>query len=191
MVVSHGSIARTAAFALAAACAVHAQPSAAAEPPVSEHVSLIYQGNPDTVCPFDATKGINARSFFRIWPSGARAQRPFIVPPGRDLVVTDVSWAAPYFLSSTAPVVGASAMLKLAVHRPNGQHQIVVFESQPMAITPENASAQLGTTEYMTTGIRVGPWRVLCAAVDDQGAGFDAGTLDPAAVYLHGRLVSR
>lgn len=141
--------------------------------------------------PLGPDNGINSRSFFRVFPSGARASDRFVVPAGKELVITDVSWAAPYFLSATTPQVGTSAMLKLAIHKPSGQHQIVVFESKPVAITADNATAQLGTTETMTAGIRIGAWRILCASIDSQGAGFDAGVLDPSGVYVHGYLIAR
>ena len=155
----------------------------------SQLVQLIYQGDNNSVCPSGG--GINARSFFRIWASGDRADSKFVVPAGKELVVTDVSWAAPWFVSGTRPVVGQSAILKLAIHIRNGTHKMVSFISSPVVITGENQSARIGTTEHMTAGFRVGPNRILCASVDNKAAGFDAGTLDPGNVYVYGYLISR
>lgn len=157
--------------------------------PNFQHVSLTYQGDPNSKCPYGGS--IAARSFYRIWASGDRADNRFIVPRGKELVVTDVSWSAPWFVTGTQPIVGQSALLKLAIHASGGAHKIVSFISEPVVITGENQSARIGTTEYMTAGFRVGPSKILCAAIDSRAAGFDKGTLDPGGVYVNGYLINK
>ena len=45
--------------------------------------------------------------------------------------------------------------------------------------------------EYLTAGFRVGSYKILCASIDDQAAGFDAGTLDPGLVQVNGYLINK
>ena len=154
-----------------------------------EHVTLQYLGDVTSTCPSNEP-GIAHRSFKRIFPWGA-VSRKFVVPAGKHLVVTDVSWTAPYFVTGTTPVSGESAMLKLAIHTPDGDHKVQIFVSTPVVITPQNQSAKVGTSEHMTTGFRVGAGRILCASISNVAAGFDAGTLDPELIFLNGYLVAQ
>jgi hypothetical protein len=154
-----------------------------------EHVTLQYLGDVTSTCPSNEP-GIAHRNFQRIFPSGERSRR-FVVPAGKHLVVTDVYWTAPYFVTGTIPVSGESAMLKLAIHAPNGDHKAQIFVSTPVVISPRNQSAKVGTSEHMTTGFRVGAGKILCASISNLAAGFDAGTLDPETIFLNGYLVAQ
>src|SRR5210317_387200 len=41
-----------------------------------------------------ATFCSNDLSFYRVWPDGSRAAKPYMVPAGKFLMITDVVWTA-------------------------------------------------------------------------------------------------
>jgi hypothetical protein len=155
------------------------------------HVTLVYLGDNNSVCPANPPR-INKRSFYRVDPWGNIPSTKFKIPKGKELVITDVTWNAPYsFSSSPTPlIIGDSAVLKLGIHKASdGSHIIIPFESRPVPITTEN-HRRVGSTEFMASGFRVGHGRILCAIVDDVGAGLTAGKYDPSLVTLHGYLIN-
>lgn len=94
-------------------------------------------------------------------PSGGESQQEFIVPAGKELVITDVVWAAVPG-TSAGWIDGRSLAGRLEVFTETGDKTGDVFDL-PIVITPsgETGSYQGGSAN-LTAGLRIASRRILC-----------------------------
>jgi hypothetical protein len=131
---------------------------------IQDHVTLVDREHPgETKCD---TNSFENRAFFRVSPEGKVEAKPFSVPKGRLLVVTDVEWSA-YGGPNDTIDLKPDRTLRLTIHVGNA-NQIsdnpVVFMS---ALTLDQAAAQgrPGRSEYCTAGFVVASGRRICPNV--------------------------
>ena len=117
---------------------------------ISDHVvlrdgSLSGRGLP--VCP--PTASFKDKALFRVFPDGTRASDPFTVPPGRQLVITDVEWTVNGL--SRAPLTpGATVRTRLQIGSDMTFDQ--VFLSRTVEVGSERGD--VSGNEQLTTGFR-------------------------------------
>jgi hypothetical protein len=128
---------------------------------IQDHVTLVDREHPgETKCD---TNSFENRAFFRVSPEGKVEAKPFSVPKGRLLVVTDVEWAA-YGGPNDTVALKPDTTLRLEIHVGNAKQIIdnpTVFIS---SITLDQAAAagRPGRSEYCTAGFVVAAGRRIC-----------------------------
>jgi hypothetical protein len=91
--------------------------------------------------------------FFRLTPEGISQEKPFRVPSGSYLVITDVDW---YYING---VPGATQILRLIVENlKNSSKRGKALESTALL----SALGTGGRNEHLTTGFAVAPEARLC-----------------------------
>jgi hypothetical protein len=184
------TIAGPLACVVVAAMALAGQPAAAQishqGQPISDHVvlrdgSLSGRGLP--VCP--PTASFKDKALFRVFPDGTRASDPFTVPPGRQLVVTDVEWTVNGLSSGPSLTPGATVRTRLQIGSDMTFDQ--VFLSRTVEVGSERG--YVSGSEQLTTGFAVAPNTTICA----DSAEFGSNTIRSARLVelvLRGYLIS-
>jgi hypothetical protein len=139
---------------------------------VNEHVTLIAREHEGSECD---TLSFKNKALFRVSPDGDVDAKPFKVPKGRLLVVTDVEWSA-YGGPNGTNDLDPNRTLTLTIHVGN-QQQITnnpaVFMSS-LTIDQAAAGGRPGKSEYMTAGFLVGTGRRICPNVSQVEPSFVA-----------------
>jgi len=127
----------------------------------------------------------------RISPGLTVSGRPFEVPFGRVLIVTDVEWLAAPPSTELPHTVGGGLSLRISATAGGGVFE-TLFRSASIPITEANKYAYLGTSEHLTTGFVVGPGVDLCPVAQSRksppGAS-RANIVDDGEVTVRGYLV--
>lgn len=134
------------------------------------------------------------RAFYRVFADGTQATEPFVVPPKRYLVITDLEWSA-YGGSGGNDLspftAGNSLHMDLWLLNPDlGDLYQHVFSSAPLVLDANAATAILGGSEHMTSGILVGPSVNICPSASQRQRNFGA-TAYIDNVILHGYLIAK
>lgn len=112
----------------------------------------LFSNGPDTQC-----GGSSTGPFVRVGANGDFANSEFQVPPGQELIVTDVVWSA------SANWSGGAATLRFFAFQPGSSFLRTVLNT-PVVLEPENGSRVIGGTVNLTAGTRVATRRVLCVS---------------------------
>jgi hypothetical protein len=174
---------RTLTLAVFTALAVALSPAAAVthlvQPVAANHVTLVDGPSGPNPC---GTLSFQNRSFFRVLPNATMSTLPFVVPQGRNLVVTDVEWSAYGGPLGTVPLaVGTTLRLKifLVAGASSGQ----VFSSRGITLDANSAAGRPGSSEQLTAGFVVGPGVSICPYVYQETPSFGA------SVYIDGIIL--
>jgi len=105
----------------------------------------------------------------RVFSNGTRV-RPFSIPAGSDLVVTDVSWEIVWEDTAAFPQPGTQASFSIALVNSTGSPHAVFLAS---SIVPQYSSGaglvESGGSEHMTAGFVVSSTTTMEAATDGTG----------------------
>jgi hypothetical protein len=167
-------------LAVFTALAVALSPAAAVthlvQPVAATHVTLVDGPSGPNPC---GTLSFLDRSFFRVFPNATTSALPFVVPPGRNLVVTDVEWSAYGGPLGTSPLV-AGRTLRLKIFLVAGASSGQVFSSRGITLDSNSAAGRPGSSEQLTAGFVVGPGVSICPVVNQEDPSFGA------AVFIDG-----
>jgi len=173
-----------------AAVAVAGQPAAAQishqGQDISEHVVLrdgSLTGRFEAVCP--PTASFKDRALFRVLPDGTRASDPFMVPGGRQLVITDVEWTVDALATGLPLTPGATVRTRLQIGSATTFNP--VFLSRTVEVSSERGS--VSGSEQLTTGFVVASNTAICPG----SAEFSAGAVKSARLIelvVRGYLIS-
>ena len=184
------TIARPLACVVVAAMALAGEPAAAQishqGQDISDHVVLrdgSLGGRGLAVCPPNAS--FKDKALFRVFPDGTRASDPFTVPPGRQLVITDVEWTVNGLSQGPSLTAGATVRTRLQI----GSDMTFdhVFLSRTVQVGSERG--HVSGNEGLTTGFVVAPNTTICA----DSAEFSSNTVRSARLVelvLRGYLIS-
>jgi hypothetical protein len=126
---------------------------------VSEHVVLrdgSLTGRFEAVCP--ATSSFKDRTLFRVWPDGTQASEPFLVPAGRQLVITDVEWTVDALGTGLPLTPGETVRTRVQIG--SGTTFNKVFLSRSVEVGSERG--RVSGSEQLTTGFVVAPNTAIC-----------------------------
>ena len=131
---------------------------------VKDHVTLVAGEHPDdNSCD---TLSFKNKALFRVSSDGKVEGKPFNVPKGRLLVVTDVEWSA-YGGPNGTNNLEPNRTLTLTIHVGNAaqiQDNPAVFMSS-LTLDQAAAAGRPGKSEYLTAGFLVGAGRRICPNV--------------------------
>jgi len=186
----HYTTARSLACVVVAAMALAGEPAAAQishqGQDISDHVILrdgSLSGRGLAVCPPNAS--FKDKALFRVFPDGTRASDPFTVPPGRQLVITDVEWSVNGL--SQGPSLTPGATVRTRLHIGSDMTFDQVFLSRTIQVGSERGN--VSGNEQLTTGFLVAPNTTICPDSAESGS----NTLRSARLVelvLRGYLIS-
>ena len=148
----------------------------------SRIVNLVWSFDNATICP-DNNQGL--RSFFRLKATGERETAPFVVPSGKRLIITDVSWVASPRPNSQFHA-GRLLRIYLNTRHPGGAAGGEFYISDGLHVTT-TTSALLGGSDHFNSGIAIAPGRVICARASTIHSG-GSSTHFPQEVRISGYL---
>ena len=150
--------------------------------PIKEHVVLYADDPPTGQC------GSVLKTVYRQQADGQRSQKPFFVPRGKLLVVTDTSWTA--WIEGGRFVKGqVLRLLLLSQTAGQGVAMRQVYESKPVVVGIDDQVIH-GGGEELTSGFPVGTSRTLCFTLASDG-GFGAGLARVRRARLFGYLIDK
>ncbi|MEO1080947.1 MAG: hypothetical protein AAFY29_15425 [Pseudomonadota bacterium] len=126
---------------------------------IEDHVMLKIESSATSSC-------VNDQAYRRISLNGSLDPNEFVVPAGRVLLITDVSWSGVHGTATFVP--GRVLQMLLTSRNPDGSNFVVIYYSPKIEITEANKNGRLGANENLTTGAIVGPGRIVCSAVGNQ-----------------------
>jgi hypothetical protein len=133
---------------------------------VASHVTLIAKlipnGSPANKC---NTASFEGQDLYRVYADGTTDSKPFTVPNGHYLVVTDVEWAAQGGVNGmTGPLAAnRSLVLEIDLRKPgfSGSGNSV-YTSPGIWVYPALVEGVLGDTDHLASGFVVGPGVSIC-----------------------------
>jgi hypothetical protein len=133
---------------------------------VSDHVVLrdgMLSGRGDPVCPSSAS--FQGRGLFRLLPDGTKATERFVVPAGRQLVITDVEWTVDALPTGGPLTAGATVRTRLQIG--SGTTFNPVFLSRTVLVGSERGA--VSGSEQLTTGFAVASGTAICPGSTEFG----------------------
>ncbi len=133
---------------------------------VSDHVVLrdgMLSGRGEAVCPLNAS--FSGRGLFRLLPDGTRATERFVVPAGRQLVITDVEWTVDALTTGAQLTAGGTVRTRLQIG--SGTTFNSVFLSRTVRVGSERSA--VSGSEQLTTGFAVGSGAAICPGSTEFG----------------------
>ena len=134
---------------------------------ISDHVVLrdgTLSGRTEAVCP--PTASFKGKALFRLLPDGTVASDPFTVPPGRQLVITDVEWTVDALSTGLSLTAGASVRTRLQIG--SGSTFTTALLSRTVEVGAERGA--VSGSEQLTTGFAVGPGTAICPGSTEFGS---------------------
>jgi hypothetical protein len=153
---------------------------------ISDHVTLRNGSLSDrgpALCP--STASFKDKALFRVFPDGTMASDPFMVPSGRQLVITDVEWNVDRLASGYPLVAGFTVRTRVAIG--NATTVNTVFLSRTVQVGSERGA--VSGNEQLTTGFVVAPNTAMCPT----SASFGSNVVQSARIVelvLRGYLIT-
>ena len=142
------------------------------QPAITNHVMLVDQAisGGSKAC---WTLSFQDRAFFQAFPDGTVASKPYEVPEGYSLVVTDVEWAAYGGPLGTVPLsAGNTLRLSIALGAAGTVHP--VFASRGINLDTVSAQGRPGSSEQLTAGFVIDPRAIICPFASQLSPSFAA-----------------
>jgi hypothetical protein len=130
------------------------------QPVITDHVMLVDHAvhGGSSIC---NTLSFQDRAFFQAFPDGTVGEKPFEIPEGYSLVVTDVEWAAYGGPLGTNPLASGNTLrMWITLEVPGSSAQ--VFMSRGVTLDTFSAAGRPGTSEQLTAGFVVNPKVTIC-----------------------------
>lgn len=105
----------------------------------------------------------------RVKATGDLADEPFVVPAGKQLIVTDITWYGRPRANATF-VPGRSLLARVLVYPSSAPTSLrEVHRTPPVMVTSETASSLLGSSQSLTSGLRIAAKNGVCLSVINVG----------------------